>query len=343
MMHLSIDAVDAHAGGQHGRVILGGVGRLAVHGATMFERMRSFQQQHDWFRELMLYEPRGYPQSCVNVVVPPADASADAGVIVMVPKPEYPSMSGTNTMCVTTVLLETGILPMSEPITELVLDFPGGLVHVQATCEAGRVTEVRFRNVSSFVTELDVPLEVPGIGTVEVDLAYGGMAYVLADTTRLGVRLTPETSAEVREVGVAIGGAARAQLRFQHPQLPQLSTIDGTVLYGPGQVPGADLRMTAVLTSGMMDRTPSGTGLSARLAALHARGVLEVGDHLRAEGIVGAVWEGGIVETGTVGDRPAVVPEVAGQAWITSYARYVLQEDDPFPTGFRMGDLWHLE
>lgn len=342
-MPLSVDAVDAHAGGQPGRVVLGGLGGLEVRGATMLDRMRYFQEHHDRFRQLMLHEPRGYPQSCLNVVVPPADPAADVGVIVMLPRTDYPLMSGTNTMCVTTVLLETGVLPMTEPVTEVVLDLPGGTVRVHAACEAGRVTEVRFANLPSFAVALGVPLEVEGVGRVEVDVAFGGMCYALADAEKLGLELRPEGSAPVREVGMAIGRAANEQLDLEHPGLDGSAGIDGAVLHAPARRTEADVSMTAVLIGGMLDRTPSGTGLSAYLAARVAHGTLEVGRPLRAEGIVGAVWQGRARELTTVAGSAAIVPEVAGRAWISAHARYVLQDDDPFPTGFRVADLWRLD
>lgn len=342
-MPFSIAAVDAHAGGQVGRVVIGGVGELDVRGDTMEDRRRYFQKHHDWFRGFMLFEPRGYPQSCVSVVVPPADDSADVGAIIIEPQPEYPAMSGTNTMCIVTVLLETGALPMSEPTTDITLDLPGGPVRVRATCRNGRVTEVRFRGLPSFAAQLDAALDVPGLGVIEADLCFGGMSYVMVDAAALGLILEPERAGEVRDMGRRIALAARDQLEFRHPTADGLDLVEGTVLYAPPASPENDLRMTAVLTTGMIDRTPCGTGLAALLAARNTRGDLGLNEPLKAEGMAGAVWEGTVREVRDVGGRRTVVPEIAGQAWIYAYARYVLMDDDPFPTGFRMGDLWQLE
>src|SRR5688500_7036938 len=185
-----ITAVDAHAAGMFGRVVIGGVGALHVPGRTMFERKRHMEQHQDWFRRLMLREPRGNPAAMVNLVLPPADGTADAGVIIMEQSDYYPSMSGSNVMCVVTVLLECGIVRMSEPQTRLTLDTPAGLVTVLADCEAGRVTGVTITNVPSFAFCLDAPIEVAGLGTVAVDVSWGGMFYVIADGARLGLRLT---------------------------------------------------------------------------------------------------------------------------------------------------------
>src|SRR5512143_1755817 len=178
-----LQAVDAHAAGEPGRVIVGGV--LDVPGATMFEKMRHLAEHGDGLRRVMLREPRGYPALCANVVLPPTHPDADAGYVIM-EQVEYPGMSGSNTICVATVLLETGMLPMHEPLTRLVLEAPAGLIHVTAECANGKVRSVTFRNVPAFAVHLAKPLEVPRLGTLSVDVAYGGMFYVIADAPALG-------------------------------------------------------------------------------------------------------------------------------------------------------------
>ena len=175
----TITAVDAHAGGMHGRVVIGGVGVLAVPGATMFEKKQHMERHQDWFRRLMLREPRGNPSAMVNLVLPPTRPEAAAGVIIMEQSQYYPSMSGSNIMCVTTVLLECGVVAMHEPVTTLMLETPAGLVAIEARCESGRVRSVTIENVPAFATHLDVPVEVAGLGTVDVDVAWGGMFYGL--------------------------------------------------------------------------------------------------------------------------------------------------------------------
>ena len=199
-----ITAVDAHAAGMFGRVVVGGVGSLDVPGKTMFEKKRHMEQHQDWFRRLMLREPRGNPAAMVNLVLPPADETADAGVIIMEQSEYYPSMSGSNVMCVVTVLLECGIVRMSEPQTRLTLDTPAGLVTVLADCEGGRVTGVTITNVPSFAVRLDAPVEVAGLGTVTVDVSWGGMFYVIADGARLGLRLTADEGADIVSAGERI-------------------------------------------------------------------------------------------------------------------------------------------
>jgi proline racemase len=333
---LEVEAVDAHVEGQHGRVIRGGEGFLDVPGATMFEKMTWFEENLDWFRKLMLREPRGYPRACANVLLPPTVPGADAGFVILEQSDLYAAMSGTNTMIVATVLLETGVTPMREPLTELVLEPPAGPLSVRAHCEGGRVRLVEIDNVASFATALDVPVDVPGYGTVAVSVAWGGMGFAVVDARELGVELVPERAHEVQQAAIAVCGAARAQIGFEHPDEPGLHTVEGTVIVGPPHDPENDARQTACLPTGQMDTSPSGTGASAAMAVRYARGELRVGEEYRAEGFLGGVFRCRVVSER--GGR--IVPRIGGRAWITGYARYVLQDDDPFPEGFALADLW---
>ena len=339
-MTFSIDAVDAHAEGQHGRVVVGGVGKLAAPGATMFEKMKYFEEHGDWFRLLMLREPRGYPRSCVNVLLPPTDPRAAAGFVIMEQSALYATMSGTNLMIVTTVLLETGLLEMSEPETTLLLEVPAGLIEVRARCEGGRVKLVEFENVASFATAVDVPVEIPGRGTVPVSVAWGGMACAVADAEALGVELVPDQARDVGEAMIAVCAAAREQIGFRHPLNDELTEIEAAVVMGRPRGTQNHARQTAGVPSGQMDTSPSGTGTSAGMAVLHARGTLGVGEEFRTEGLLGGVFRCELVRETEVGGVRAVVPRIGGRAWITGYAQYVLQDDDPFPEGFVMGDIW---
>jgi proline racemase len=344
-----ITAVDAHAGGEPGRVITGGVGD--VPGATMREKMRFLAEERDDLRKLMLREPRGYPGLCCNLLLPPCDPEADAGFVIM-EQMEYPPMSGSNTICVVTVLLETGILPMIEPVTELTLDTPAGLVRVRADCRDGKVTQVGFENVPAFVFGLDVPIEVPQLGTVTVDLAWGGMLYVIVDAPSLGLRLTPDEGADCVRLGEMIKAAAREQRPIAHPDDPD--TIGPTIacLSGPPSAPGASLKNAVVISTGAfdwnrpstwtgaLDRSACGTGTCAKMATLHARGRLPLHEDFVHESILGTTFTGRLIGETTVGSYPAVVPTIAGQAWITGLAQYLLDPTDPFPAGFTVGDIW---
>jgi proline racemase len=346
-----ITAVDAHAAGMHGRVVVGGVGGLQVPGATMFEKKRYLEQHQDDFRRFMLREPRGNPSAMVNLVLPPTDARADAGVIIMEQSQYYPSMSGSNVMCVVTVLLECGIIAMSEPETTLTLETPAGLVSVVAECDQGRVTNVTITNVPAFAPYLDRQIEVTDAGTVSVDVSWGGMFYAIVDGGRLGFRLTPDEGADLVALGERVRAAAREQIPVAHPENPAINEIEGTLFYGPAHEAGNSGRSAVVVPSpvgrpsrkqGILDRSPCGTGTSAQVAMLHARGQIALGQEFRQEGILGTVFAVRPVLETRVGPHPAIVPSIRGRAWITSFSQYVLAPDDPFPEGFMVGDIWPL-
>jgi proline racemase len=345
-----ITAVDAHAGGEPGRVITGGV--LDVPGRTMFEKRTYLQDHADWLRKRMLREPRGYPALCCNVILPPTRPEADAGFVIM-EQTDYPPMSGSNTICVTTVLLETGMVPMHEPETRLVLEAPAGLIDVTAAVRDGKVTSVSFRNVPSFATHLAVPVEVPQLGTVRVDVAYGGMFYVIAAAEALGLRLTPDEGRAIVRVGEMIKAAAREQIAgIVHPENASINALSTAQLTGPPHDPANHMRNAVVISTGdfdwqrpdtwtgVLDRSACGTGTCARMATLHARGQLALGQPFRHESVLGTVFTGCLVEETRVGAYQAVVPTLSGQAWITGISQYVLDAEDPFPEGFVVGDLW---
>ena len=344
-----ITAVDAHACGEPGRVITGGVPH--VPGATMFEKMQWLHRNYDWLRLLMLREPRGYPALCCNVILPPTHPDADAGFVIM-EQTEYPAMSGSNTICVTTVLLETGIIPMVEPVTELTLEAPAGLIRVRADCHNGKVTQVTFQNVPAYAAHLDAVIDVPRLGKVSVDVAWGGMYYAIADAAQFGIELTPENGAEVVRISAMIRQAATEQLPVVHPLNPDIRNVSISQLSAPPVNPKAHRRNAVTVASGLldwsrpstwtgvMDRSPCGTGTCAKMATLHARGLLGLNEDFVHESIIGTLFTGRLIEETKLGPYNAVVPTVGGQGWITGIAQYVLDPTDPFPEGFIVGDIW---
>jgi len=350
-MNLSnmIQAIDLHACGEPGRVIVGGV--LDVPGQTMFDKMRYLATEADDLRLRMLREPRGYPAANCNLVLPPTHPEADAGFVIM-EQVEYPPMSGTNTICVVTALIETGMVPVQEPVTRLKLDTPAGLIVVEASVDAGKVKQVTFENVPAFAVHLDVPIEVPELGTVMVDVAWGGMFYVIAETEPLGLELTPQRAGEVARAGEMIKAAAQAQLECVHPDNSEVSGVTIAVMSGPPTRLDATLKNAAVVSTGQLDwerpqtwtaaldRSPCGTGTSAKMATLYAKGKLGLNEDFIHEGILGTIFTGRLIRETTVGDYNAVVPTISGQAWVTGIAQYVLDPDDPFPNGFTLGDIW---
>ncbi len=346
-----ITAVDAHAAGEPGRVIVGGV--LDVPGNTMFEKRVHLERHRDSLRKLMLREPRGYPALCCNVILPPTHPDADAGFVIM-EQAEYPPMSGSNTICVATVLIETGMVPVREPVTELTLESPAGLIAVRAEVAQGKARSITFENVPAFAVHLDRPVEVPEVGTVTVDVAYGGMFYVIADVEPLGLGLTPDEGRDLVRIGEMIKAAAREQLPVVHPENPAISGITIAQLSGPPKHPEASRRNVVVVSTGtldwnrpetwtgVIDRSPCGTGTCAKMAALYAKGVLSLDEDFVHEGILGTRFTGRLTGTTRVGVYDAVVPTLSGTGWITGLNQFALDPTDPFPEGFTVGDLWGL-
>jgi len=344
-----IQAVDAHACGAPGRVIVGGV--LDVPGTTMYHKMCYLRDHADGLRKCMLREPRGYPVQCCNLILPSSNPQADAGYVIMEPM-EYPGMSGTNTICVATVLLETGMLPMREPVTELALEAPAGLIRVRADCAQGKVRRVTFRNVPAFAFHLDTPIEVPHLGSVKVDVAYGGMIYAIAEASQFGLRLTPDEGRDIVRITEMIKAAANEQLPVEHPEQPGFRGITIAQLSGPPSGPHAHRRNCVVVSTGtldwskpstwtgVIDRSPCGTGTCAKMAALCAKGELGLNQDFIHEGVLGTLFTGRLVEETTVGPYRAVIPTLSGTAWITGISNYVVDAEDPFAEGYTVADLW---
>ena len=332
----SITVVGCHAGGEVGNVVVGGV--LPPAGATVFEQMETLRAD-DSLRRLLLREPRGSVAVHANLIVPATRDDCDAGYIIMEPT-EYPAMSGSNTICVATVLLETGMVELHEPETTLRLEAPGGVVEVRAACRDGRVESVELTNVPCFVERLDAPLEVDGLGTLTVDVAYGGMWYAIADADALGFAIEPHEARELSRVGERIRLAAREQLPCVHPENPGIAGVSIVQIAGPWQGVDATSKNAVVVAPGRLDRSATGTGLSARMATLHARGSMEVGDAMTHASPIGSTFDGRIVAETTVGDRPAIVPAIRGSAWITGISQLFVDPDDPFPEGYLLSDTW---
>ncbi len=332
-----IQVVGCHAEGEVGDVIVGGV--LPPAGGSVFEMRETMQREHDHIRQMLICEPRGSVARHVNLIVPARRADCVAGAIIMEPT-EYPPMSGSNTMCIATVLLETGMVAMVEPETRLWLDMPAGPVEVVAQCRDGKCLSVELTNVPCFATHLGVPLEVEGFGTLEIDIAYGGMFYVMTDATKLGFAIRPDEARDLAVLGERIRVAAKRQHHAEHPENAAISGVSIVQLHTPFTAPGGASRNTCIIAPGRSDRSPTGTGLSARLAVLAARGMLDVGDRYDHESIIGSRFEGRIVAAGRVGALPCIVPAIRGRAWITGFHSYVVDPSDPYPAGYRVADTW---
>src|SRR6476469_878672 len=293
----TITVVGCHAGGEIGNVVVGGV--LPPAGATVFEQMETLRAD-DSLRRLLLREPRGSVAVHANLIVPATRDDCDAGYIIMEPT-EYPAMSGSNTICVATVLLETGMVELHEPETTLRLEAPGGVVEVTARCKDGKCESVELTNVPCFAERLDAPLEVDGLGTLSVDVAFGGMWYAIADAAALGFALEPAEARELCGAGERIRAAAREQLPCAHPENPEIAGVSIVQLAEPWQGIGKVTRNAVVVSPGRLDRSATGTGLSARMAVLHARGLMRPGDSMSHASAIGATFDGRIVSETRVG------------------------------------------
>ncbi|MGG1662049.1 proline racemase family protein [Brevibacillus sp. NRS-1366] len=331
-----IHTVDAHAEGEPSRIVVGGV--INIPGRTMFEKKMYLEKEYDEFRRFLLYEPRGSVVLHADLVLSPTDPRADAGFIIM-EATDYPAMSGSNTMCTVTVLLETGMIPMQEPVTSLVLESPAGLLPVEAHCRNGKCERVTFTNTPSFVTHLDAKIHVPEIGEMIVDVAYGGAFFVFVDAQALGFKIVPEEAAELSRLGELIKRAAAEQLPVVHPENKDIHTISFTTFVAPPRV-GGDGRNTTIVSPGRVDRSACGTATSARLAILAERGQLAPGKDYVHESILDTNFIGRILETTTVGPYKAIVPSISGRAWITGFHQLGIDPTDSFKAGFTLSDAW---
>ena len=329
--------VGCHAEGMVGDTVIAGV--PDVPGDTVFEKKLYFEKHHDDLLDLVGREPRGLFKGA-NFIVPACHPDAAYGYIIGEPT-EYPVMSGSNTMCVATVLLETGLCEMTEPVTELTLESGAGLIHLRCECRDGKVTSVSFLNQPAFPYHLDAHIELEGHGTLTVDVAWGGMCYVFANAADFGFALTGDEARDLAAVGQRVKAAAAEQLDAVHPLESRFAGITQTQIVGPLRTEDGVLtsRNAVVCSPGFVDRSPCGTGTSARLSLLHARGQIAVGEPFIHESILDGRFVGTIEETTTVGEYQAVVPRVAGQAWITSVQQIGADRTDPFPTGFTLNDL----
>jgi proline racemase len=332
-----LTVVGAHAEGEVGQVITGGV--TGVPGATMGDKMRHLNEVDDRLRRFTLFEPRGNPHMSVNLLLPPTRPDADAGFIVMQADRCHP-MSGSNAMCVVTVLLETGMLPMQEPTTRVALDTPAGLVVAAARCRDGRCERVALEFVPSFALHLDHALEVDGLGTLAVDVAWGGDWFCLVDAVSCGFAVRPDEVRDMIELGGRIKRAAHEQIALRHPTMPETGNISFAMFCARPEAPGAPYRNGTVMHPGRMDRSPCGTGTAARLAVMHARGEIAVGETLTMRSVIDSEFQATIIGATTLGEHPAVLPRISGRAWIYGLYQLGLDPSDPYPLGYTVADAW---
>lgn len=333
----TIHVISAHAEGEVGDVIVGGV--APPPGDTVWDQ-RTFIAEDQTLRNFVLNEPRGGVFRHVNLLVPPKNPEADAAWIIMEPE-DTPPMSGSNSMCVSTVLLDGGIIPMQEPVTHMTLEAPGGLVRVKADCKDGKAERITVQNVPSFADKLDAMIEVEGVGSLRVDTAFGGDSFVIVDAQDLGFSITPDEAGDLARMGARITDATNEQLGFNHPdgdwnhisfcQIAGPLTREGDLLTGKNVV---------AIKPGKLDRSPCGTGASARMAMLLAKGQMSLSDRYYARSIIDSEFRCRITEQFDLNGRPAITPEISGRGWITGIHQHMLDPSDPWPGGYRLSDTW---
>jgi proline racemase len=345
----TFETVEVHAEGEPGRVVLD-AGHL-VEGDTMAERFAYCRSQVHDLRELLLHEPRGYPALCAVLLLPPVTPGADFGIVVL-EQGGFTPMSGSNTMCAVAAAVEAGIVTPTGPVHDVTIDTAVGTITARAHVDDGRVVAVTVVNVPAFVVTLDVPLRVPTLGTVPADVVFGGQFFVQARAADCGVDLDPANGRELVRAGALVTMAARQQVPVRHPLNPDVDQITLVMLHSGARMPGRDSRNTVVLTqdpllpddpstwTGILDRSPCGTGTCARMAALHARGDLAIGEEFRHRSIIDSLFVGRLTGTTSVAGLSAVLPSVTGRTWVTGRATWRLDPTDPYPRGYTLPDIW---
>ena len=330
--------MSCHAEGEVGDVIVGGV--PPPPGDTIWQQSRYIAQDQR-LRDFMLNEPRGGVFRHVNLLVPAKCPEAQMGFIIMEPE-DTPPMSGSNAICVATVLLDTGIVAMTEPETRLVLEAPAGLIEVTARCRGGKAEAITLTNVPAFVDRLQVPMELPGAGTIIVDTAFGGDSFVMADAKSLGFAVVADEARDLAVVGRKLVAAANEQLGFRHPVLSGWDRISFAFLTGPLEREAGTLtsRNACIINPGKIDRSPTGTGCSALMAVLHAKGLMRSGERFIGRSIIESRFTGRIEAETKLADRPAIIPSITGRAWITGTSTHMVDPDDPWPQGYKIADTW---
>ncbi|OHV72826.1 proline racemase family protein [Ensifer sp. LCM 4579] len=331
----SLDLLEVHCQGEIGKVIVGGAPEIP--GATMLDKMNHINEVDDSLRRFVAFEPRASVAMSVNLLVAPTRPDADAGFIVLQADRAHP-MSGSNCIGVVTALLESGRVAMQEPETIVRLDTPAGLIVARAACRDGRCLSVSLDNVPSFAEALDREIETPRWGRIKADIAFGGVYYAIVDVDQIGVEIAPVHARYLAEAGIELKALLAEQVAVKHPELPGIDEIAYVMFRG--QEPDGAIRTCTTLKPGRVDRSPCGTGSSANLAILHARGNISVGDRRTSRSIIGGEFIAEAIGVTEVGGRPAVLPRITGRGWIYGREQLRISDEDPFKNGFALSDTW---
>ena len=331
----TVKMIEAHAEGEVGRIVMGG--DFHVPGDTMLSKMNYINNQDDSLRRFLVFEPRGYAQMSTNLLFPPTRPDADVAFIILQGDKAH-AMSGSNSICLTTVVLETGIIEMKEPTTILYIDTPAGLVKATAQCKSGKCERVSLDMNPSFATDLDVKIDVDGIGQVVVDIAFGGVFYGLIDVAQFGMDISPDNARKLVDIGTKVHRRINRDLDIKHPEIEGLEGLSYTMFTGfnsDGEMQGA-----TILPPGRIDRSPCGTGNSARLAVMYARGQIDIGEQRSAYSIINSCFDIEITGLKTIGGVSAILPKISGRGWIFGTHEIGIDPHDPFTMGYSVSDCW---
>ena len=331
----TITMVEAHAEGEVGRIVTSGVNDIP--GDTMLEKMNYINQVDDSLRRFLVFEPRGYAQMSTNLIFDPINKDADIGFLILQGDKAH-AMSGSNSICLVTVLLETGRIEMKEPETTVTLDTPAGIVRATASCKNGKCERVSLDMTPSYADQLDAIIDVEGLGKVTVDIAFGGIFYALIDPSQFDLKILPENARQLVDIGTRIHRAVNEQLEISHPELESIKGISYTMFVGhddEGRMKGA-----TILPPGRIDRSPCGTGNSARLAVMEARGQIKVGEILKARSIIDSEFQVEIISKKTIAGKPGILPRISGRGWIHGIHQVGIDPSDRYPLGYKVSDCW---
>ncbi len=327
----SIHAIDSHTMGEPTRIIIGGI--PAIPGRTMADKKQYLEDNLDHIRTAIMHEPRGHNDMFGSIITPSVAEEADFGIIFM-DGGGYLNMCGHGSIGAATVAVECGMVPVQEPYTEIKMESPAGMIKARVRVEDGKARSVSVVNVPSFLFMKDMKIEVPAIGRITLDIAFGGSFFAIVSGEKLGVEIEPSSAGLLSKLGMEIRDIVNNSVEVEHPEKKHIKTVDLVEIFGPASSPEADMRNVVVFGQGQLDRSPCGTGTSAKLAALYARGQIGQDEDFLYESITGTIFRGRIIGTTKVGKYDAVVPEITGSSYITGFNHFVIDPDDPLKYGF---------
>lgn len=331
-----ISAIDSHTMGEPTRIITGGIGE--VPGNTMEEKREYLQNNLDYIRTSVMNEPRGHADMFGSILMRPISKEADYGIIFM-DGGGYLKMCGHGSIGAASAIVENEMVEVKEPNTRVVLESPAGLINADVSVENGKVKETTIINVPAFLYKDDLKVNVSGIGEVIVDIAFGGSFFAIVDSQQQSLKLdiSCNNTEKIKDIGMKIREAVNKEITVFHPYLPYINTVDLVEIYGPPKHEDADLQNVVVFGSGQIDRSPCGTGTSAKLASLYAKGKIGLNEQFVYESITGTIFKASAVEEVMVGEYIGVIPKITGEAYVTGFNHFVINDDDPLKYGFKLG------